>query len=81
MGATEFTRICKFASVVKSDHLPIPLIEDRLRIKRIDLADPTLHEQKYNPLGFRFVVQSFESNNTLTKTPVRFVCYRAGGRI
>jgi hypothetical protein len=54
--AAEFPGVGKFPSIIECNHLAILLFEHWLGVKRVDLADATLHEQKNHAFGFRGVM-------------------------
>jgi hypothetical protein len=63
--ATELSRVSEFSSIVERKHLPVPLFKHRLVIKGIDLANPSLHKQEYNPLRFGTMMKPIEPLNAI----------------
>jgi hypothetical protein len=63
--AAESAGVGELPSIVKSDHLAIVFFQNRLGIKRVDLADPALHEQKDHSLDFGSMMQSAQAFDTV----------------
>ncbi len=70
--AAESAGVGELPSIVKGDHLPIVFFQNRLGIKRVYLADPTLHEQKDHSLDFGSVMQSAQAFDTVAWLGILF---------
>jgi hypothetical protein len=74
--AAEFPGIGKFPSIIECNHLAILLFEHRLGVKRVDLADATLHVQKNDPLGLRRMMQPAQPLDATAGVRIGSLAYR-----